>query len=110
MTETTNKSNFRNNQSKCVFNDVGYCKYGDKCMNTHSKTICKVRLCNKKCLERHPRQCKYKLECKFLKKEICAFSHVTLATDDENLEKVNKANENKIKQLENIITNMKAEN
>ena len=103
-------SDSRNNQSKCLFNDNGYCKYEDKCRNKHSLNICKIKNCNKNCEERHPKQCKYKMKCKFLEKEICAFSHVILVNDDQNVTKLNKESENKIKQIEVTINNMKVEN
>ena len=85
------KSGFRNNSPKCWFNDVGYCKFKEECKKEHSFSVCQNKSCDKKCQKRHPKECKYKDECKFLQKGICSFSHDYNNAENENLESRMKA-------------------
>ena len=87
-------SNFR--IPKCLHNDCGYCKFGDKCRKRHFKDICNKEKCDKNCEGRHPKHCKFESKCRFFKKGICAFKHVTLAIGDGE----NKALKLKLKHLE----------
>ena len=81
------ESGFRNNSAKCEFHNQGYCKYQEKCRKEPPSSICQNKDCDTKCSSRHPKECKFKSRCRFLKKNICSFSHVNLVLDDENLEK-----------------------
>ena len=79
-------SDFRNN-TKCLYNDSGFCKYGEKCRKTHHKSICLRNNCDKKCNSRHPKPCKFKAKCKFLAKAICAFKHENDEKDLDDLKR-----------------------
>ena len=103
---------------KCLHNDCGYCKFGEKCRKRHYKNICVKPNCNRNCEGRHPKQCKFESKCRFLKKGICAFKHVALAFDDEeknalksrltHLETENKTLKAKLLQLEEDLHREKA--
>ena len=103
------KSSFRNN-TKCFFNDTGFCKYGDHCRKMHYKSICAIDGCDKECQSRHPKPCKHGGKCKFHANNICAYKHDTLENNDvtfqtlvkshELLVSENKKNLSKIKDLE----------
>ena len=59
----------------------------------------------KKKLSRHPKACKFKEDCKFLAKGICAFKHGLSDKSDANIEDLKKQieslkEENEAKQLE----------
>ena len=66
---------FRNNDSKCLFNDVGYCKFQESCRKHHYSEKCEVKNCDRRCSKRHPKECKHGEKCKFKAKDICAFNH-----------------------------------
>ena len=80
MEENARNSHFRN--MKCQHNDVGFCKYREKCRKQLAKSVCRKQNCDKNCNARHPKPCKFKTKCKFLHKNICAFSHDTFVFDD----------------------------
>ena len=102
-------SDFRNN-SKCFFNDSGFCKFGDECRKQHYKNVCSSQFCDKTCNSRHPKLCKFNERCKFNAKEICAYKHVTPANDEvavealkkqvQSLKLENEKNVSKVKRLE----------
>ena len=81
------ESGFRNNWAKCEFHHQGCCKYQEKGRKEHPSTIYKIKDYDTKCPSRHPKQCKFESRCRFLKKNICSFSHANLVLDDENLGK-----------------------
>ena len=70
---------------KCKFNDSGYCKFGSQCRKQHFSKVCNKPNCKRDCKARHPKLCKHEQTCKFLKRGICAYKHVTLVSDDEKL-------------------------
>jgi hypothetical protein len=82
---------------KCKHNDSGYCKYGEECRKRHFKTLCSTANCDRNCQGRHPRECRNGGNCKFFSKNICAYKHVTLADDCDEV----KALKIKLKTLEN---------
>ena len=86
-----------------MYNDNGYCKFGQECQKKHFKVICTKPKCDKKCEGRHPRLCRFEENCKFLKKGVCAFKHVTLANDDHEI----NALKSKMKILETENRNLK---
>ena len=55
-------SDLRNNLSKCLFNNYGYCKYKEECKKKHSSGICQNPECDGKCPERHPKHCKLEVQ------------------------------------------------
>ena len=100
-----------------MYNQRGYCKFGDKCFQRHEKEICHDRneCTNQYCSKRHPRECRYFIQfgrCKF--GVGCAFSH-----DNNNkshkAEELNKeveemkAGVKKVEQLEKEVHELKAE-
>ena len=85
--------------TKCLFNDRGYCKYREQCRKQHHKSICPIKNCDKKCNARHPKPCKFKSECRFNAKNICAFKHNTIGREDDELDA-----------LKNEIESLKSEN
>ena len=106
-------SDFRNN-TKCLYNDSGFCKYGEKCRKTHHKSICLRNNCDKKCNSRHPKPCKFKAKCKFLAKAICAFNHENdeqdlddLKRQIESLKQENKDKKMTLLKLEEVLNKMK---
>ena len=86
-------SNFRNN-SKCLYNDKGFFKFRDQCRKQHFNVVCEIKDCDKSCRGRHPKPCKNEERCRFLAKNICAYKHVILAHDDDELANLKKEVEN----------------
>ena len=76
--------------TKCLFNDRGYCKYREQCRKQHHKSICPIKNCDKNCNARHPKPCKFKSECRFNAKNICAFKHNTIGKEDGELDTLKK--------------------
>ena len=62
----------------CKFNQYGFCKFLSNCRKHHINENCLENTCeNRKCLKRHPINCKYfdlYKRCKF--GEYCAFVHI----------------------------------
>ena len=79
------ESDFRNNSEKCLFNDTGFCKFRTECRKQHCESVCQIEDCDRKCLNRHPKPCKHRQKCKFLAKNICAFSHANDTLEKESL-------------------------
>ena len=105
------KSDFRNNP-KCFFNDNGFCKFGEKCRKQHYRNVCSILKCDKSCKSRHPKSCKYEERCKFFAKNICAYKHVTLASEDEEIynlkiqiESLNLENKKKLSKVHQLEEN-----
>ena len=93
------------NSFQCYHNNRGYCQYGDKCRYQHYKDSCQKRVCKEKeCKYRHPKLCKYRESCKFLKKQICSYKH-----DLINKEKDLKETANKVKECENEVQKLRSE-
>ena len=86
----------------CLYNQMGFCKFGAKCLQIHENEICKNRseCTNNNCRNRHPRSCRYYCQfghCKF--GQGCAYSHV--------MESKNKSH--KEETLEKEVAEMKIE-
>ena len=59
---------------KCKYYNKGFCKYREECNYFHPKDVCQEVNCNnKKCKKRHPKQCRYKDECR--RRSLCMYSH-----------------------------------
>ena len=111
---------FRNNISKCLFHDRGYCKFRSHCRKQHFQGVCQQNQCDRKCQNRHPKPCKFLDQCKFLRKNICAYAHASIASnllsDDEEVSKLmeeirllkteNETKIAKIKDLEDHLENL----
>ena len=101
---TDKNINSRNNSSRCLFHDRGFCKFRDHCRKHHFKNVCQNNECVKKCNNRHPKSCKFLLECRFLAKNIFAFSH---APNKSKESKEIKDHEEEIAKLKVEIVNLK---
>ena len=112
---TQNDSDLRNNSEKCLYNDRGFCKFRLECRKRHFENVCEIKDCDKKCLNRHPKPCKYKKRCKFNAKSVCAFSHVndTLEHDKlgsdvlEKMDSIQKHVKENIPNMKKISMNLK---
>ena len=104
MSEENNS--FREKISKCLFNDCGFCKYKEKCSKQHFIEKCREENCNKECSKRHPKECKHGLECRFLRKKICAYDHEALDNKVSEHEKLSKL-DNNMKIVENDLKEFK---
>ena len=97
-------SDSENDCGKCLYNGSGFCIFRSECRNQHFQEVCQTQNCDRKCLNRHPKSCKFKGNCKFMKKNICAFSHSKIDQDV-------KIHDNKIhaqiKELEDIVKKQK---
>ena len=97
-------------ESVCMFNKFGFCKFGNYCFRNHENRICENGECQVHgCTFRHPRKCRFFMEfsyCKF--GSYCKFSHQTLRTletskeIDDLKEEINQLKD-KIKEKEKDI-------
>ena len=106
------KSNLTNNLYQCSHNNKGYCKFGNKCHFQHFHKLCSKPICKEKeCPSRHPKLCKNRDECKFFKKNICAYRHENLHTKDiihnKNINEEINALEDDVKRLQQEIVDLK---
>ena len=86
-------------------------------MKMHYKTTCTIQNSDRNCNSRHPKSCKYRKECKFFSKIVCAYKHATIDPNDEEVDDLQKhltilkqENKNyilKVKCLEVELTNEK---
>ena len=83
-----------------MYNQRGFCKFGEMCTKKHDNEICQSgkECINPNCTRRHPRDCRYfsrNGRCKF--SASCAYSH-----SEEN-------NKTKVEELEKELINLKEE-
>ena len=65
--------------------------HGDNCLNKHPDKVCNDINCTEdQCDKRHPNPCKFGMRCKFNKKKVCSYSHVTFASSDEKTDVLEK--------------------
>ena len=57
----------------CKYQNVGYCKYKDKCRFQHSNEDCDKKYDKRNCMKRHRKICKHGETCKYKLK--CEFRH-----------------------------------
>ena len=90
---------------KCQYYDRGFCNKGNECTKYHSDKVCQDLNCfEDNCMDRHPNPCKFGNRCKFHRKNLCLYSHVTIVSDDEKF----KALQNKLdKKFETQCKEMK---
>ena len=89
------------NTFQCYHNNRGHCQYGEKCRYQHYKITCEKIVCTDgECKFRHPKVCKYRDSCKYLRKQICAYKHEVFKCKNnlKTTEKV-KEYEDEMKQL-----------
>ena len=95
------------NLFQCQHNNRGYCKFGDKCKYQHFTETCKNRACKvKDCRFRHPKPCRNKEDCKFFKRDRCAYNH---SKDDSQKRCGTREVDTKIKGYEEEIAKLKLE-
>ena len=97
----------------CIHNMKGFCKFGEHCRNRHVDEICGNPQCGEdqeqKCERRHPRPCKFFSIYDFCKfGESCAYLH-KVKKDEAFMDLENRvaAAEERIRDLENLIKQMK---
>ena len=62
-----------------------------------------------KCEKTHPNPCKFGLRCQFKKKNECLYLHVTLASDDQQIEALKAHFNSKFTKLDNSLTKIQKE-
>ena len=63
----------------------GYCYQKDDCDERHHDKVCEDPPCDEQsCEKRHPNPCNFGFRCKFKKKTICLYSHVTFVGEHDN--------------------------
>ena len=112
-TSTEKHSDFRNTNSKCHHNDIGYCRFREKCRKQHFLEVCTTENCDKTCLGRHPKQCKFFSQSGFCKfGDSCSYKHTSsshLSIQIQALEarigdlcKAMKVLEDEVRELKNV--------
>ena len=75
-------------QKICIFNQTGFCKFKDECLNKHLDQVCEQSDCTDdvcKSLKRHPKPCKKFMNSKYCyNNENCADTHELLKTVNMN--------------------------
>ena len=98
-------------ETVCLFNKFGHCKFSTRCRQFHLNEICENELCeNQNCLKRHPRVCRFYNQyqrCKF--GEFCSFLHQTKTTSDKIVEKDFEEVKSKLFIMENVISEQENE-
>ena len=79
----------------CPFNNLGFCKYKDKCKKKHLAEKCLNRKCERKCSKRHPKLCKYGESCRCKAKGVCAYDHDIIANKEEFIDMIKNIEEEK---------------
>ena len=78
-----NKNIIEETAKICGYHNRGYCYKKEDCDEKHPDKVCNDTDCNEdSCEKRHPNPCNFGFRCKFHKKKICLYSHVTFACDD----------------------------
>ena len=83
----------------CRFQNVGYCKYKEKCDYKHVTEVCNTKCDRKTCQKRHLKFCRYGFGCR--RQTTCEFKHI------ESEEAVLKS---QVKELETTIKKLMEEN
>ena len=93
------------NQYHCHHNNTGYCKFGYECRFQHYYELCQKQVCRgKMCRFRHPKSCKFGMNCKFFKRKVCVYKHNDKKNESsEKLAKEIKDLEMDVKKLEDEI-------
>ena len=64
---------------RCKYYNSGFCRYGKICKFFHPTSVCLKDTCrDKDCPSRHPRQCRYRKNCK--RKATCMYKHFNNVT------------------------------
>ena len=86
-----------------LYNQSGFCRYGDMCHKHHVHEVCFTSNCKiKSCSQRHPKPCRHfktETSCKF--GDLCAYKHET-STDQKNVNDL----VNKLTVLEDTVNSM----
>ena len=92
---------------RCPHFNSGYCKFTSKCKFLHPIEICEKNCKEKTCLKRHPKHCKQGKRCTFLMKQMCAYKHVGVNSEDHTVKELKEMIESlsmKVKPLVNNIS------
>ena len=85
-------------QNVCKFNKFGYCRYKENCRKMHVDKLCDNPSCElSKCIQRHPKVCKWyrdHIRCKF---DPCKFTHIVKEDNQKTLEECTRENERIVK-------------
>ena len=66
----TKRTNKKKSETKCKYNNRGYCKLKEACENIHSDKVCDNLDCNEdECEDRHPNPFKFGPRCQFNKRK-----------------------------------------
>ena len=85
------KDQLRIKTVKCAYHDIGYCKFCDECNNKHFNEVCNDKNCTEEsCNKRHYNPCKFGMRCRHNKQNLCSYSHVTFASEDERNDALKK--------------------
>ena len=90
------------NENVSRFNQKGFCKFGDTCIQVHVNEMREIQGCNRsRCRKRHPKLCRYFAERNYSKfGHECSFKH----HDNDN-----SVNVKQFQSLDENIKNIKAE-
>jgi hypothetical protein len=92
----------KKSETKCKYNNRGYCKLKEACENIHSDKVCDNLDCSEDEFEdRHPNPCKFGPRCQVNKRKECLYLHAALASNDENIEALKTNFSSKLNKLEN---------
>ena len=97
-------------QKKCAYYNSGFCKFARKetgSKNYHPKETCKVtKYRDKKCQERHPKECRFQEECRF--QLGCSYKH-SKPEPKQNVSEEIKSLIEDVDTLKKEIVNLKVE-
>ena len=98
------------NLFQCNYNNRGFCSFRDKYRYRHFRGICAKNVCRERnCENRHPVTCRFKDDCKFYKRNSCAFKHPDMRTTivNKDLEMEMKMFVEEVAHLEREIRDLK---
>ena len=94
-------------QKICIFNQTGFCKFKDECLNKHLDQVCEQSDCTDdvcKSLKRHPKPCKKFMNSKYCYyNESCAYKHELPKTENSQHEIIKVMCEFTVSQQKDII-------
>ena len=96
-------------QNVCQFNKFGYCRYKENCRKMHVDKLCDNPSCElSKCIQRHPKVCKWDRDLNRCKFYPCKFTHIVKEDNQTALEEYTRENERIVKKLAEIEKELKA--
>ena len=98
------------NNFQCHHNNLGYCRFREKCRYKHYFDVCSKSICrDKRCPYRHPRTCKYGDLCRFQIRKVCLYNHRNNNVNEDSLLEKGEAEKlvKQVKELETEISDLK---